>query len=84
MRYRPELTPLSTESVSESRDVPPLPAARPMARRRVDGERVLADKSGPLSPQQVAEYRSRLQRGFYSSPAVVTEVARRIVESGDL
>jgi hypothetical protein len=55
-----------------------------MARRRIHRERVLADKSGPLSPQQVAEYQSRMQRGFYSSPAVVTEVARRIIASGDL
>ena len=46
--------------------------------------RTFAD-CGPsgLSDQQIAEYRHRLARGFYGSPAVVREVARRILDSGD-
>lgn len=39
---------------------------------------------GGLSEEQVAEYRQRLARGFYASPTVVREVARRLLESGDI
>jgi hypothetical protein len=37
--------------------------------------------SGGLTEAQINEYRSRLNRGFYASPAVIREVARRILES---
>jgi hypothetical protein len=42
----------------------------------------LADcATGGLTEAQIHEYRSRLNRGFYASPAVIREVARRILES---
>ena len=44
--------------------------------------RDLADcATGGLTEAQINEYRSRLNRGFYASPAVIREVARRILES---
>ncbi len=57
------------------------PKNKPMGRPKAP----LADCGpGRLDADQVAEYRRRLARGFYSSPAVVREVARRILDSGDL
>ena len=37
-----------------------------------------------LSAARVAEIRQRLERGAYSSPEVMTAVAMRLLESGDL
>ncbi len=37
-----------------------------------------------LSPERVAEIRTRLQTGAYSSFEVVTELAVRMLQSGDL
>jgi len=45
-------------------------------------QREFADcATGGLTEAQITEYRSRLNRGFYASPAVIREVARRILES---
>lgn len=45
----------------------------------------LADMApGRLDATQVAEFRRRLARGYYNSPKVQLEVARRILESGDV
>lgn len=65
-------------AVSEDAAVRPRkPLGRPAA--------PLADMSpGRLDPAQVAEFRRRLARGYYNSPIVQLEVARRILESGDL
>ncbi|MGQ0650567.1 MAG: hypothetical protein ACT4P7_23760 [Gemmatimonadaceae bacterium] len=47
--------------------------------------RAFADRApSGLTERQVAEYQHRLSRGYYSLPAVVREVARRIIDSGDL
>ena len=37
-----------------------------------------------LSPSRVAELRMRLATGAYNSPHVMTELAMRLLESGDL
>ena len=37
-----------------------------------------------LTPDRIAEVRRRLRRGVYDSEEVAAEVARRILERGDL
>ena len=37
-----------------------------------------------LSPARIAEIRMRLETGVYNSPDVVSELAMRMLESGDL
>lgn len=37
-----------------------------------------------LSPERVAEIRQRLADGTYNSPEVIDEVARQIIERGDV
>jgi hypothetical protein len=37
-----------------------------------------------LSPTRIAEIRMRLESGAYNSPEVMTELAMRMLESGDL
>lgn len=60
----------------------PEPSSR-VTRRKLDA--VLADRAPRgVSPQQIEEYRRRLVRGYYNSPAVQAEVSRRLLESGDL
>lgn len=52
------------------------------SRKPAPTPRTLADcATGGLTEAQINEYRSRLNRGFYASPAVIREVARRILES---
>lgn len=54
-----------------------------MTRRKLAG--VLADRAPRgLAPDQLEEFRRRVVRGFYNSPAVQAEVARRMLESGDI
>jgi hypothetical protein len=60
----------------------PEPSSR-VTRRKLGA--VLADRAPRgLTPDQIEEYRRRLVRGLYNSAAVQTEVARRMLESGDL
>lgn len=40
--------------------------------------------SAGLSDERVREYRRRIEDGSYDSPAVAEEVARRMLESGDI
>ncbi len=40
--------------------------------------------SGSLSPERVAELRKRVLEGAYNSTAVVDQVARRILDRGDV
>ena len=37
-----------------------------------------------LSPTRIAELRMRLESGAYNSPEVLTELAMRLLESGEL
>ncbi len=37
-----------------------------------------------LSPTRIAELRMRLETGAYNSPEVMTELAMRLLESGDV
>lgn len=46
-------------------------------------ERAVKVEEG-LSAERLAEIESRIADGFYDSPEVVNEVARRLVDSGDL
>ena len=45
-------------------------------------ERTLSVEEG-LSPERLGEIQSRIADGFYDSPEVAGEVARRLVDSGD-
>lgn len=46
---------------------------------------VLADQAPRgLSADEIDMYRTRLARGFYRSAAIQAEVARRLLESGDI
>jgi hypothetical protein len=51
-------------------------ATRPLAR--------VADLPGLAARERIAELRQRVRGGTYDNRAVVEQVARRIVESGDL
>jgi hypothetical protein len=54
-----------------------------ISRRKLNAH--LADRAPRgLSADQMEEFRRRLVRGFYNSPVVQAEVARRLLESGDL
>ena len=72
--------------------VPALPVEMPTRARGQRGtefeittQRVRADAvSGRMTPEFIDEIRSRLARGVYSSKAVMTEVAYRMLLSGDL
>ena len=58
------------------------PEGEAATRKPAPTPRDLADcASGGLTEAQINEYRSRMNRGFYASPAVIREVARRILES---
>lgn len=58
------------------------PEGEGASRKQAPVPRVLADcATGGLTEAQISEYRNRLNRGFYASPAVIREVARRILES---
>jgi hypothetical protein len=55
------------------------PEARAMAAR--------LDESGgadELTPERISELRQRIRDGVYDSPAMADEVARRLLDSGDL
>ena len=54
------------------------PAAQAMTTGATD------QASATLSPERLAEIRQRIQSGAYDSLAVVDEVARRILDRGDL
>ena len=43
-----------------------------------------AGEGEELTPERIAELRQRIREGVYDSPAVAEEVARRVLESGDL
>ncbi len=43
-----------------------------------------ADRASRISPEHIHEFRRRLARGFYNAPAIQAEVARRLLQSGDL
>lgn len=80
---------LTTETVMRETPFPPplaieIPegSAPSVAARR--GPPLADVAPGGLTADQIAEYQRRLARGFYASPAVVREVARRILESGDI
>ncbi len=82
-----DLTPIDSRQETPYPPMAAIPEVRtgrsgkPIGRRKV----VPADLApGRLDADQVAEFRRRLDRGFYNSPAVQREVARRLLESGDL
>lgn len=54
------------------------PAAQAMTTGATD------QASATLSPERLAEIRQRIQSGAYDSLAVVDEVARRILDRGDI
>lgn len=43
-----------------------------------------AGEGQDLTPERIAELRSRIREGVYDSPAMAEEVARRVLDSGDL
>ena len=70
---------------------PVAPAARTDRVEISDAGRALAAKDGPasgdraeLSPERVAELRQRVLSGAYDSLQVVDQVARRMLDAGDV
>jgi len=49
-----------------------------------DAGRAVSATGAGLTPERMAEIRGRIQEGAYNSLAVVDEVARRILETGDV
>jgi negative regulator of flagellin synthesis FlgM len=49
-----------------------------------DAGRALSGASGSLSPDRVAELRKKVLEGAYNSTHVVDQVAKRILERGDV
>jgi anti-sigma28 factor (negative regulator of flagellin synthesis) len=43
-----------------------------------------AGEGQELTPERIAELRQRIREGVYDSPAMAQEVARRVLDSGDL
>jgi hypothetical protein len=73
---------VSTETPYTPMTAIPEPSSK-LSRRKLTT--VLADRAPRgITPDQVEEYRRRVVRGFYNSPAVQTEVARRMLDSGDI
>ena len=42
------------------------------------------NRSSELTPDEIARLRRRVEDGFYASPRVANEIARRILERDDL
>lgn len=85
-------TPTSQDVVLPLRPTPAIDV-EPVAEQPVGAERLVsydhvaipADRGlERLSAARIAEIRQRLERGVYSSPEVMTAVAMRLLESGDL
>ncbi len=76
------------------RDVQPAPADQADGSAddaRTDAPADLSAHSHPadiqeagLSDEEIAAYRRRVAEGFYNSPGVADEVARRMLRSGDI
>lgn len=85
-------TPASQDVAVPLRPTPAIPV-EPLTDAPVGGERVVtydhpaipADRGlERLSAARIAEIRLRLDRGAYNSPEVMTALAMRLLESGDL
>lgn len=85
-------TPMSQDVVLPMRPTPSV-QIEPVAERSAGTERLVtyehdaipADRGlEGLSAARVAEIRGRLERGAYNSPEVMTVLAMRLLESGDL
>jgi hypothetical protein len=48
------------------------------------GKSLSASQSDELSPERVQELRAKVMQGAYNSLDVVEQVARRVLDSGDL
>jgi len=69
--------------------VPPrAPSRRAAASERAPSrpvQRIRADAVGDeLTEERIAEIRARIASGAYNSPEVAEEIARRMLESGDI
>ena len=49
-----------------------------------EGETVHGEVRAEMTPERIAEIRKRVQEGAYASPEVLDEVARRMLERGDV
>lgn len=85
-------TPTSHDVVLPNRQTPafdlePVVEVPPSSERIVAyGSMVVPGDRGleRLSPTRIAELRMRLESGAYNSPEVLTELAMRLLESGEL
>jgi hypothetical protein len=83
-------TPASQDVVLPNRPTPSIdlePAVETpsSSERIVAADSVVGDRGlERLSPTRIAEIRMRLESGAYNSPEVMTELAMRMLESGDL
>jgi hypothetical protein len=64
--------------------VPPAGTSRPERTDAANGATLHAEVRAELTPEQIAELRRRIQEGAYTSPEVLDEVARRMLERGDV
>lgn len=88
----PAVQPGSTEG-AQSNGTPPVPPVQRSDRVQIsEAGRELAAQAKtatdpaaePLSPERVEEVRQRILGGAYNSAGVVEEVARRMLERGDI
>jgi len=83
-------TPASQDVVLPNRptpsiDIEPVVETPGSSERIVAANSVVGDRGlERLSPTRIAEIRMRLESGAYNSPEVMTELAMRMLESGDL
>ena len=49
-----------------------------------EGETVHGEVRAEMTPERIAEIRKRVQEGAYASPEMLDEVARRMLERGDV
>jgi anti-sigma28 factor (negative regulator of flagellin synthesis) len=73
----------SAASATRSDQVQISNAGRALASQAATGAGQTADVQG-LSPERVAEIRDRVLQGAYNSVEVVDQVARRMLERGDI
>ena len=91
-QIRPEVANATSASKVE-RPVAPAAAVAPVAATRSDAVQIsdagralaaLGNAGAALTPERSAQIRQRVLDGAYNSLAVVDEVARRVLGSGDL
>ena len=72
------------QAVPAADRVDPVHSSGPDRTEASEGEIVHGEARAEITPERIAEIRKRIQEGAYASPEVLDEVARRMLERGDV